>query len=63
MADTIDIPVPHDPTERARQREASVRGRIIEVLAKYNVQLETASLDALTMAVERLIEAGATRKR
>ena len=34
----------------------SVRDRIVEVLAKYNRKLEDAPLDALTMAMERLIE-------
>lgn len=33
----------------------SVRDRIVEVLAKYNVHLQDAPLDALTMAMERMI--------
>lgn len=31
-----------------------VKGRIVEVLAKYNVKLGDAPLDALTMAMERM---------
>ena len=31
-----------------------VRDRIVEVLAKYNVRLEDAPLDALTMAMEHM---------
>lgn len=30
------------------------RDRIVEVLAKYNIRLEDAPLDALTMAMERV---------
>ena len=30
------------------------RGRIVEVLAKYNVRLESAPLDALAMAMARM---------
>jgi hypothetical protein len=32
----------------------NTRERIVEVLAKYNVRLEDAPLDALTMAMERI---------
>lgn len=34
--------------------DAPYKGRIVEVLAKYNVRLEPAPLDALAMAMERM---------
>lgn len=47
--------------KRARQfvaglKNDELRNRIVEVLAKYNVHLTDAPLDALTMAVDRMIE-------
>lgn len=44
----------HDQDEFLRIQE--VRNRIVEVLAKYNVRLESAPCDALAMAMERMIQ-------
>jgi hypothetical protein len=57
MAKTIDLDIPHDPAERERRRTTGARARIAEVLSKYNTRLSGAPLDALVMAVERMIEA------
>lgn len=38
----------------ATLREEQYRARIVEVLAKYNVKLPDAPLDALAMAMERM---------
>jgi hypothetical protein len=46
-----------------KDQKSNVRNRIVEVLAKYNVRLEMVPLEALTIAVERLIESAvAVRK-
>jgi len=44
----------HDQDELMRLTE--IRNRITEVLAKYNIHIENAPRDALTMAMDRMIQ-------
>jgi chromosome segregation ATPase len=55
MSDTVKLDIPTDAAERIRMQDTS-RSRIVQVLAKYNVRLDVTPLDALAMAVDRLVE-------
>jgi hypothetical protein len=53
----INLDIPHDAAERIAREDAynaRFRGRIVEVLRKYNVKLDDAPLDALAMAMARM---------